>query len=248
MGFKGVAGYMGVVKLHPGQLFEMAKARAVFSSLNWSGTPCMPASRRLSLQYGRGTAGTQPQKLRGAVTECLSRFQQGRWSDGRSAYSGCGCRQTVRLSTRRHRNPPAYRQARPAGRRFQRGGEIGFAEVLVDHVFPALLAQLGSRRSASGVITRQFVNFAFMTLTGDNAGGSGGIIRAGGGGDFTLAGGAINTPCSAAARWPDSFRYTSRYAAGRKRYQSRPASARFRYALRPDPAAKCRHAAGWYRR
>ena len=29
-----------------------------------------------------------------------------------------------------------------------------------------------------------------MTLTGDNAGGSGGIIRAGGGGDFTLAGGA----------------------------------------------------------
>lgn len=68
--------------------------------------------------------------------------------------------------------------ASPAGRpaAFQRGGEIGFAEVLVDHVFPALLAQLGNRvAQRPGVITRQFVNFAFMTLTGDNAGGSGGI-------------------------------------------------------------------------
>ncbi|MDO6928167.1 hypothetical protein PXY50_19955, partial [Acinetobacter baumannii] len=37
MGYKGVAGYMGVVKLHPGQLFEMAKARAVFfiTKLEW---------------------------------------------------------------------------------------------------------------------------------------------------------------------------------------------------------------------
>lgn len=71
---------------------------------------------------------------------------------------------------------------------FQRGGEIGFAEVLVDHVFSALRAQLSSQvAQRPGVITRQFVNLPFMAFTGDNAGGSGGIIRAGGGGNFTLA-------------------------------------------------------------
>ena len=45
MGFKGVARDMGVVKLHPGQLFEMAKARAVFfiTKLGWYALhACLP--------------------------------------------------------------------------------------------------------------------------------------------------------------------------------------------------------------
>lgn len=45
MGFKGVAGDMGVVKLYPGQLFEMAKARAIFfiTKLGWYALhACLP--------------------------------------------------------------------------------------------------------------------------------------------------------------------------------------------------------------
>ena len=45
MGFKGVTGDMGVVKLYPGQLFEMAKARAVFfiTKLRWYALhACLP--------------------------------------------------------------------------------------------------------------------------------------------------------------------------------------------------------------
>ncbi len=91
------------------------------------------------------------------------------------------------------------RQTRRQTDAFQRGGEIGFAEVLVDHVFSALRAQLSSQvAQRPGVITRQFVNLPFMAFTGDNAGGSGGIIRAGGGGNLPSPAAPINTPCSSA--------------------------------------------------
>ncbi|BBK14404.1 hypothetical protein TMSI_47960 [Klebsiella quasipneumoniae] len=45
MGFKGVARDMGVVKLHPGKLFEMAKARTIFfiTKLGWYALhACLP--------------------------------------------------------------------------------------------------------------------------------------------------------------------------------------------------------------
>ena len=134
---------------------------------------------------------------------------------------------------------------------FQRGGEIGFAEVLINHIFPALLAQLCSQfAQGPGVITRQFVNFPGMTLTGNNVSGGGGIIRTGGGGDFTLPGGADKHAVLQRRRRAGQivFGIPAVTQQGVSEYRSQPASVRFRYAQRPGPAARCRHAAGWYRR
>ena len=53
---------------------------------------------------------------------------------------------------------------------FQRGGEVGFAEVLIDHVFPAVRAQLGSQvAQRPGVIAGEGHAGKIYELAGDNA-------------------------------------------------------------------------------
>ena len=47
----------------------------------------------------------------------------------------------------------------------QRSGEVGFAQVLIHHIFTALLAQFRSQfAQRPGIITRQFIHLAGMTL------------------------------------------------------------------------------------
>ncbi len=122
---------MGVVKAPPrATVRDGESARRSFIT-KLSGTPCMPASRRLSLQYERGTAGTQPAKSleRGGYRTPFTLSRQGEcgWTADQRNFR-------VRLSSNSPpfdapTSEPASISASPAGGpdAFQRGSEIGFA-------------------------------------------------------------------------------------------------------------------------
>ncbi len=134
----------GVVKLHPGQLFEdMAKARAVFSSLNWwyALHACLPT---VIPSIWEEPPGRNRKKLKGRLQNAFHAFSKG---GGRAADQRTQGAAVVKQSAfRRADVESASISASPAGRpAFQRGGEIGFAEVLVNHVFPLCLLSSAAR-------------------------------------------------------------------------------------------------------